>query len=54
MGMEILLSAHRQQRAFRYLDIVALIAGFEDYFLELFDPHSSAGRRVRTEMVDSI
>jgi hypothetical protein len=26
-----------------YLDIVALIPRFEDYFLQLLDPHSSTG-----------
>jgi hypothetical protein len=37
-----------------YLDIVALIAGFEDDSLELFDPHFGTGCRVGAEMVDSI
>jgi hypothetical protein len=37
-----------------YLDVVALVAGFEDDSLELFDPHFCAGCRVCAEVVDSV
>jgi hypothetical protein len=37
-----------------YLDIVPLVARFENDSLKLFDPHLCTGRGVGTEMVDSV